>query len=169
MMPIDHPFREHKHQLFDWAKNLYKPASVLADIGCGIRPQSLFKARKTIYVEPWHEYADWLETHGFVPLVRKTALEFLKEVDPTLLDCIVLLDVIEHMNKDEGLEVLKLSTFLAHQVFVFTPLGFHENNDGDAWGLNGIEVQKHRSGWTPEDFKDWRVSTTDSSLMAVFG
>jgi hypothetical protein len=37
---------------------------------------------------------------------------------------------------------------------VFTPYGFvsnhYENKDG--WGLRGMEMQEHKSGWIPEDF-----------------
>ena len=132
----------------------------------------MFDADVTIYVEPHPEYADWLEHHGFHPLVRQTAEAFLVKAPP--LDCAVLLDVIEHMEKDEGKRVLELAKEKAQQVFVFTPHGFHENHgndkDGlDAWGLNGVEMQRHKSGWTAEDFDGWHTVVEGGCLLAVWG
>ncbi len=48
---------------------------------------------------------------------------------------------------------------------MFTPLGFTEQdapeNEKDPWGHGGgFEWQRHRSGWTPEDFpaeQGWTV------------
>ena len=120
-----------------------------------------------------HEYADWLEHHGFHPLVRQTAKAFLVKAPP--LDCAVLFDVIEHMEKDEGKRVLELAKEKAQQVFVFTPHGFHPNHgnerdDGlDAWGLHGVEMQRHKSGWTAEDFEGWQVFIVGDCLLAVWG
>lgn len=165
-------FSIHAHSLFHTALSLYKPAKRLADIGCGIRPQNIFPADLTIYVEPYSEYADWLDAHGFHPLVRQTAETFLSKTSP--LDCVVLFDVIEHMEKDEGKRALKFAREKAKQVFVFTPHGFQENEgndkDGkDAWGLGGIEMQRHKSGWYREDFEGWSVFDDGESILAVWG
>ncbi len=31
-------------------------------------------------------------------------------------------------------------------------MSFKSANAKDAWGLDGVDVQEHRSGWTPDDF-----------------
>lgn len=67
----------------------------------------------------------------------------------TSVDTVLLVDVIEHLEKEEALDLLsKTFSIASQQVVVFTPLGFFEqdNTDGiDAWGLHGGEWQTHRS------------------------
>ena len=77
------------------------------------------------------------------------------------IDVIALIDVIEHMPKDVGLEVIEQAKRVCkNNIVVFTPLGFleQEHPDGkDAWGMSGGEWQRHLSGWLPSDFEggDW--------------
>jgi hypothetical protein len=65
-------------------------------------------------------------------------------------------DIIEHLEKDEGMKLLKCTENIARsQVVIFTPYGIlpQSHPDGkDAWGLNGCDWQQHKSGWLPEDF-----------------
>ena len=73
------------------------------------------------------------------------------------VDTIFLLDVIEHIEKEEGKALLQDALRVARvQVVVFTPLGFmpHEAHDTPSdWGdiLHGSN-QEHLSGWTPQEF-----------------
>jgi hypothetical protein len=81
---------------------------------------------------------------------------------PKSVDTIFLLDVIEHVEKEEGLQLLRETEKIARQqIVLFTPLGFmpQEQLDGeDAWNLNGGAWQEHKSGWLPEDFDDtWMI------------
>ncbi|MGL5712289.1 MAG: hypothetical protein ACRCX2_04665 [Paraclostridium sp.] len=51
--------------------------------------------------------------------------------------------------------LLKTIPITKQNLVIFTPLGFLDQShpDGiDAWGLDGVNWQTHRSGWTPEDF-----------------
>lgn len=98
-----------------------------------------------------------------VLVVRQLALEGLRAFADRSVDTVFMLDVIEHMEKEVGRQVLVEAARVARQqVVVFTPYGFHENDAQDersgldAWGLHGAEMQRHRSGWLPEDFPGWR-------------
>lgn len=129
------------------------------DVGCGLSPMTYFKPKLHILVEPWHEYSDILASQNAhnksVLIIRQWALEALKSFADNSVDSIFLIDVIEHMEKDVGFEVLKECERVArNQVIIFTPLGFmpQEIHDKDAWGLSGGSVQEHKSGWLPEDF-----------------
>jgi len=121
------------------------------DIGAGVRPMQWYKPARHICVEPHGEYADRLAAAGY-EVVRQTALEALQE--PREGHAVYLLDVIEHMDKDEALEVIALAQRGAAQVVIFTPYGFMEQGD-DLWGLSGEYWQTHRSGWLPEEFPGW--------------
>jgi len=68
-----------------------------------------------------------------------------------------MIDLIEHLEKKEGFELLKEAQRVARvQIIVMTPLGFfpqeYNVGDKDGWGLAGAEFQQHKSGWQPEDF-----------------
>ena len=121
------------------------------DIGAGIRPMPWYAPRRHICVEPYGPYADRLETAGY-EVIRQTAKEALQVEREG--HAVYLLDVIEHMEKADGLEVIDLALRGARQVVVFTPYGFMQQ-DHDVWGLDGHHWQTHRSGWLPEEFPGW--------------
>ena len=154
-------FSVENNPLFKEAQRLaIPPFNTLADIGCGLRPQTSIVAKQHTYVEPHCEYADIIQEKGH-DVVRKTALDFLSNCQD--FDIITMFDVIEHMEKDEGKEVVNLVKEKARQVFIFTPNGFmsqEETGDTDAWGFHGQKWQRHRSGWIPEDFPGWKVLTS---------
>ncbi|MFO0270396.1 MAG: hypothetical protein ACK53W_07675 [Gemmatimonadota bacterium] len=141
--------------LFQVAKNAIADGGVVVDVGAGLRPQALVTGERHICVEPHGEYADALEAAGYT-VVRDTAVAALEAMPA--VDTIVALDVIEHMDKAEGLRFLDVAKRKAKQVVVFTPLGFlpqEETGATDAWGLHGQHWQKHRSGWMPKEFDGW--------------
>ena len=151
--------------------------NTIYDVGAGIRPQPFFKPKRHLCVEPHREYAEWLADAGY-PVAQVTARQWFSACEP--VDSIFLLDVIEHMDKTEGREVLDLAKSKAReQIVVFTPLGFVEQSyvegDKDRWGMNGGFWQTHRSGWMPEEFPGWRVLAdpyfhgADGAFFAIFG
>lgn len=144
-------------KLFDRALKVIKACDVVVDVGCGIRPQNMIPCKRHICVEPHGEYADILEKFGY-EVVRKKANEALDSIEEA--DTIVALDVIEHMEKSEGIEFIgKAVSKARNQVIIFTPLGFmpqEETGATDSWGLHGQELQRHRSGWTPDEFSEWK-------------
>jgi hypothetical protein len=146
-----------------------KSYSIL-DIGPGIRPQPFFRAEKHICVEPHYEYGKVLEGKGYI-VWTSTAVEGLLDIDR--VDTIFMLDVIEHMEKKTGENVLELAKKKSDQIVVFTPMGFKEQSykegEKDAWGMNGARWQTHKSGWTPEDFKGWDITKDDGCFFAIWG
>lgn len=120
-----------------------------------------FRPKLHLLVEPWKEYSNILSYRyaedKSVVILRTGALEALNEFADNSVDSIFLLDVIEHLDKEEGKQVISDAERVAcEQIVVFTPLGFMpqemEGEDADGWGLSGSTVQEHQSGWAPEDF-----------------
>lgn len=144
--------------LFKAAAEIVKDCDTLMDIGCGIRPQNMVRCKRHICVEPHGEYAEILKKNHY-EVIQKKALEALDEFE--FVDTIFALDVIEHMEREDGEAFLKKAVSKAKsQVVVFTPLGFmpqEETGETDAWGLHGQEFQRHRSGWVPDDFPGWKL------------
>ena len=166
-----------------------QPADIVLDIGCGIRPQQMVIPNVHICCDPHGQYLEHLhhtsklkEDRLYI-FVQATWAEAVKLFLPQSVDTVFLLDVIEHVEKAEGKQLLHLTEPIARrQVVVFTPLGFvpQEHPDGkDAWGLNGGEWQRHRSGWSFEDFEDgWEIfaskdfhltDNTGNQLAAPYG
>jgi hypothetical protein len=80
------------------------------------------------------------------------------------VDSVFALDVIEHMEKEDGLKFLKEAERVARQqIMIYTPLGFYpqtydDPDKSDRWGMGGGYWQTHRSGWSPEDFGEgWEL------------
>jgi hypothetical protein len=145
-----------------------RPARVVLDVGCGIRPQPIVVPEVHVCCEPYGEYvarlqadvaarddrawlvlqADWAQAVALFP--------------PRSVDTVFLLDVIEHLDKETSLRLLRATERIAReQVVVFTTLGFlpqHHPDGRDAWGMGGGTWQEHRSGWEPADFgPGWEV------------
>lgn len=156
---------ETRTDLLAAVERAIKETDVVMDIGCGIVPMNYFRPKLHLLVEPWKEYSDILAYRyagdKSVVILRTGALEALQLLGDNSVDSIFLLDVIEHMEKEVGRQVLREAERVAReQIVVFTPLGFMpqhmEGAAADGWGLGGTTVQEHLSGWEPSDFgSEW--------------
>jgi len=62
-------------------------------------------------------------------------------------DIVYMSEVLEHLSKQEGAELLaKMSRWAKHKVIITTPNGFIEQGEVDS-----NKLQEHRSGWTVKD------------------
>lgn len=144
------------------ARKKISPANIILDIGCGIKPQSFIQAEIHVCIEPHLEYMEYLvkkapcENYVYMNSRAEVALKLFHTKS---VDSIFMIDVIEHIEKSDGLELLKQSERIAKdQIIIMTPLGFypqvHIEGRKDRWGLHGGEFQKHRSEWHIQDFDD---------------
>lgn len=139
------------------------PARVLVDIGCGIVPQTYVKSLVHVCCEPFLEYVSLLRSNlnpikNTVYIIEQmTWRDVVEHFPEKSVDTVILVDVIEHLEKEEGADLLRKTENIArNQVIIHTPLGFlpQYHPDGkDIWGLNGGAWQEHKSGWLPEDFE----------------
>lgn len=136
--------------------------TTILDIGCGIRPQTVHEG-VTVGLEPCAEYREWLaRCIPDMAVVEGSALDALPLFGEDSFDHVTILDVIEHLTREDGIQLIADACSIARaSVTVYTPIGFlpqHPAPDGtDAWGLHGGEWQTHRSGWTPDDFDGWDI------------
>lgn len=161
--------KEYSLVLGDFFKEMKKNilrTNVLVDIGCGIRPEVFFEPSVHICIEPFKQYRDIIKPYfpnrSNTLFIKTDALDGLKNFDDDSVDSVFMFDLIEHLTKEDGLDLIKEADRVARkQIVIFTPLGFspmfyQNKDDKDAWGLDGIDVQEHKSGWTPDDFdKTW--------------
>ena len=160
-----------KEELIPTVIEKLENADIVLDIGCGIRPQSYVRPLVHICCEPFGQYIEYLqkkikeEYDRTYLIVKATWAEAVKFFPPRSVDAVFLIDVIEHLEKDEALRLLQQTERIVRkQIVIFTPLGFlpQQHFDGkDAWGMDGVIWQEHKSGWYPEDFDDsWDVCAT---------
>ena len=154
-----------RHRLMAASSEAMMDAAILLDIGCAFRPQQFLVPKVHICCEPFHEYMDRLmvETGGddrFVYL-RCNLEETCAAFPERSVDTAFMGDVIEHIDREVSKRCLKkLQSIVKKQIILFTPIGFmaqdpnETNAEIDQWGMHGVEWQKHRSGWTPEDFPE---------------
>jgi Methylase involved in ubiquinone/menaquinone biosynthesis len=88
------------------------------------------------------------------------ALEYLEGRPDDSVDVISIIDGIEHMDKETGLEVIKhMKRVCRKEILLFTPQGdaedgYLKNEPHNAWGIEGADhFQTHKSGWTAEELQ----------------
>lgn len=82
--------------------------------------------------------------------MRCTFFAFQKK----FFDIVTCFHVIEHLEKKEGLKLIKQIEKIARkQIIVATPVGFQELHVYD-----NNPYQTHKSGWLPNDFKNKRFT-----------
>jgi len=80
---------------------------------------------------------------------RMSATAIRNEFKPGSFECVVAFDLIEHLEKSEGLRLLDdMERIASRKVVVFTPNGFLPQG-----ALGGNEHQIHRSGWTVSEMR----------------
>lgn len=150
---------------------------VVLDLGPGICPQPFIKKPYVhICVEAHRPYVERLkrDVAGDPKYVFINAPwdEVISTFPDKSVDTVFALDFIEHLEKAEGIRMLREAERVARcQVIVYTPLGFFpqsydDPNKPDRWGMDGGKWQTHRSGWDPEDFgEQWEFVICNDYIL----
>lgn len=106
----------HKSKLYSAALQCMQPVDSLLDIGCGIVPQRHVITKTHICCEPYDEYVNVLLSQS--KMSRRIVLNMgwedaLKYFPEKSIDSIILVDVIEHLEKEEGRLLLEKTIKLA--------------------------------------------------------
>ncbi|MBV9925981.1 MAG: methyltransferase domain-containing protein [Acidobacteria bacterium] len=138
---------------------------VVLDLGPGIVPQTFVKKPYVhICVDAHRPYIERVKRevgddprYVFLNATWDTVVPLLPDKS---VDTVFALEFIEHLEKEDGLRMLREAERVARkQVVVGTPCGFyHQHYEDptvpDRWGMDGAYWQSHRSGWQPEDFPE---------------
>ena len=126
-------------------------AKTVLDVGCG-NWSPLANVKKTFYSvgidihRPSIEEIKKKKIHDEYKV--GDVLELSKIFKPKSFDAVVALDVVEHFEKKESLNLIKQMEKIAKKkVVILTPYGFMKQDP-----LDGNPFQKHRSGWTIAEF-----------------
>jgi hypothetical protein len=155
------PFEEPLPRLLE--REILDDCSSLLDIGCGhASPVRRFSGRleRTAGVDLFEPYLERSRAAGIHSEYHRIgALEIESRFGPASFDCVVALDLIEHLEKADGLRLLEAMERVARRrVIVFTPNGFVPQA-----GYDDNPYQAHRSGWTVNEmrglgYRSWGVN-----------
>lgn len=139
------------HTLVHELKMELKDYKSVLDLGCGPDSPLQFcpNIEYKVGVEPHVPYLQQTKAKQIHQVYLEDKIEHLN-IPPKSYDAVVLIEVIEHLTKEEGLSVLeKAETWAKHKVIITTPNGYIRQK-----ALDENPLQEHLSGWTVKDFKD---------------
>lgn len=150
----------------DWIKNniesLFKSKKLfpkgkiksILDLGCGLSLKSQYMTHDFIVgVDIYSKYLEKVSTKKNVALIKHDLKKISNLFLPKSFDIVLILDVLEHLNKKDSFKLLKDAEKIAKKaVIIETPLGFIPQNI-DIWKLGGDKYQTHRSSWKVSDFE----------------
>ena len=144
-----------------WHIQDLKPATIL-DVGPGhgkygvLCKEYLHPTPTVDACEAWEPYIQDFNLKGIYPTIYPTDVMLLPTDTLNTYDTILLLDIIEHLDKDDALTLLARITV---PVVICTPVDFFHNGDNLPW------TETHRSHWTEQDFRDTgKVTRYDNHL-----
>jgi len=117
------------------------PLSAKSITGVDIAPQYIAELKKALP-----------QVKGVV----SDALAYIKKAKNDSFDVISLFDAIEHLTKEDGVELINECKRVARKhILLFTPEGYVRNEPHNAWGIEGADHwQQHLSGWTMDELRN---------------
>lgn len=134
------------------------PCSTLLDLGCGANSPIKYFSEKfqcigiDLYEKSINE-SKKKKIHN--EYCQMDVLKIEENFKPNSFDCVVALDLIEHLTKEDGNKLIRaMERISKKKVVIFTPNGYHPQGECD---VNPWNV--HKSGWTVEEMeqKGYRV------------
>lgn len=124
----------------------------LLDVGCGSSSPAQHFSKKVhmVGVDAWKPSIKESRKKGIHNKYHQmNILDIGKKFPAKSFDCVMSLDVIEHLTKKDGMKLISAMEKTARKkVIVFTPNGFlpQQAYKGNPW-------QEHKSGWTVAEMK----------------
>lgn len=109
--------------------------------------QALGLQAKVTGVDTCRTYLRRLKHHEIYDSLIRASAKFLPFREK-MFDALIFLQVLEHMTKKDGLNILKEMPRVADTIILTTPVGFIE-----AEVDFGNPFQTHRSGWFPKELR----------------
>ena len=146
-----------KAGLWPW-KN--KEIITILDVACGLSLKSKFiPAQIRVGVDIYPEYFKHIEAEVPYVVIKYDARKISDLFQPKSFDLVLALDIIEHLEKKESLDMLRQCEVIAKKaVIIETPKGrIYQNLD--ITGHGGHEWQTHRCGWEVKELQDLGFKT----------
>ncbi len=122
------------------------------DVGCG-KNSPLRNIKKTFYSEgiDIHEVSlkESMKKKIHDKYIKEDIRKLKKHYKEKTFDSVIALDVIEHLKKNEALELIKnMENIAKNKIIILTPNGYQDQDE-----LWGNPYQKHLSAWHISDLE----------------
>ena len=135
------------------------------DLACG-KSSILEHLHKNFYAVGVDAYVPYIEISKQKGTHDEYVVHDILTVDfpPKSFDAVICFELIEHVEKDEGFALLKkMETWVTKKIILTTPNGFVPQEEGD-----GNDLQAHKSGWSPSDFRKLGFKVRGLQGLRVF-
>ena len=133
----------------------FKKIETVLDVACGLSLKSKFLAPPVIVGVDVHEpYLRAIESDVPYAVIKYDVRKLQDIFIDNSYDIVYALDIIEHLTKDESLELLKTCKKIAKKAVVIeTPNGYIPQNI-DIQGFDADHWQTHRCGWEVNELEE---------------
>lgn len=142
----------YKKLFLSWIEHLKRELSdcnTVLDLGCGYNSSIQHcKVPFSVGVELFEPYLQESKKKGIHNQYIKADIRKV-EFKPKSFDAILCSDVLEHLTKEEGYElIIKMEKWSRKKIIIITPNGYLWQDDYDSNPL-----QEHKSGWSVEELE----------------
>lgn len=135
-------------RLCPWIASETEGRSHTVDFGCGTGTyMGCCRSSRVTGIELFGPYVEEARDEGH-DVVHGDMLLFDQLLHSTEVDVAMFIDTIEHLEKGDGVELLKRCMKFFHKIIVFAPHGDCPQEECD-----NNPAQKHLSSWWPEDLE----------------
>jgi SAM-dependent methyltransferase len=149
---VNIPFQRQHVSLLE--QEIIGSCQTLLDIGCGsgnhIRGCPPHLIKKAVGIDAFPEAVAKAKESGLYTETILARVDQLANLfEESSFECVVAFDLIEHLEKAEGLSLIAVMEKLSSKkVIIFTPNGFLPQDS-----IQGNPYQVHRSGWSASEMK----------------
>ncbi len=123
------------------------------DLGCGKQSPIKFFSNKLKYslgVDNYEQYIALSKSQNIhTDYIISDVLEACEKIKTNSFDCVLALDLIEHLSRNDGLKLIKeMERVAKHKLIIYTPNGYLAQGI-----LDDNRHQHHLSGWKVGEMK----------------
>ena len=110
------------------------------------------EVKRRIGIEIWEPYIKGAKFHD-CEKIHGDMRKFESLLPPDATDCVMFIDSVEHLTKEEGLDLLRRCQQRFGRILAFIPRGTCVQEE-DVTGFGAHEAQTHRSSWEAADLEE---------------
>ena len=163
-------FREQTDSNYIQIISLIPKGSTVLDLGCGNgRPFIETEFPVLIGVDIWKKKFEMPE---YDQIWFHDIREILELYPQKFFDVVTIIDVIEHLEKEQGIKLMEDAEKIAwDKVIIFTPKKWTENKDAvenESYWSYGNKYNYHKSHWAEKDFTDrgYEIISNEDYILA---
>lgn len=153
--------------LYDWIWENTSQSNNVLELGAGFfdkLEKVNSNVKNKIGIEIWEPY---IQNSKFdqCEKIKRSIFDYKELVDTKSIDTIMMIDILEHFEKEPALNLLKELIENFDTALLMIPEGNHPQ-ESDVTGFDAHEYQRHRSSWAENEFLD--LEPTEIIVDSVF-